>query len=123
MSDMLEIDTLMRGFCDAGAQALNHYAAISGEDPSTAPEYFMPAVICSGFGNNIDESDNQLSVTLETTFSTLWEWNSDARARDSKSVPSELVKLGENLGTQRVDMVLFSGQTEKQTRSFCVGGI
>ena len=40
----------------------------------------MPAVICSGFGNNIDESDNQLSVTLETTFSTLWEWNSDARA-------------------------------------------
>jgi len=111
VSDMLEIDTLMRGFCDAGAQALNHYAAISGEDPSTAPEYFMPAVICSGFGNNIDESDNQLSVTLETTFSTLWEWNSDARARDSKSVPSELVKLGENLGTQRVDMVLFSGQT------------
>jgi hypothetical protein len=107
---MAEINALMRELCDAGAHALNHYATISGEDPCTAPEYLMPALICRELGDTIGEGGTQLSVTLETTFSTLWEWNSAARVRDLRSVPSELVKLGEKLGTQRVDMVLFSVQ-------------
>jgi hypothetical protein len=107
---MVEIAAFMQKFCTVGARALQRYAEISGEEPSTAPEYFMPAFILSEFGKDVDETGNQLTITLETTFSTLWEWNSNARTRDPGSIPSDLVRLGEKLGTQRVDMVLFTGQ-------------
>ena len=54
----------------------------------------------------------QLALTLETTFSTLWQWNSDAKARRGDFIPNDLVKLGEELGNRRVDMVLFSGDLD-----------
>jgi hypothetical protein len=109
MSYMIDIHELMPRFCKTGDRALAQYSLISGEDSDTAPEYFMSAFIMCYLGNQADGNRNQLTITLETTFRTLWQWNSEARHRNGRSIPADLVKLGEELGTQKVDMVLFSG--------------
>ncbi|MGC2411885.1 MAG: hypothetical protein WA459_04200 [Stellaceae bacterium] len=111
---MIDIDLLMPKFCAAGARALTRYAEISGEDPLTAPEYFMTSLAFNELGNSVIGNGRQLGLTLETTYSTLWKWNIDVRSRPGSSLdplrdPMEFMRLGEQLGSQRVDMVLFHG--------------
>ena len=43
---------------------------ISGEDPPTAPEYFMASLIMNELGD-YGENGNRLAVTLETKVYTL----------------------------------------------------
>lgn len=105
---MIDIDPFMARFCEAGARALARYSQISGKDPSTAPEYFMAALVMNELGE-FKENGSQLALTLETPFSTLWERNSDAKRRGGDPISSDLVKLGEESGNPRVDMVIFQG--------------
>ena len=107
---MIDIDDVMRKLCDAGARAMGRYAEVSGEGPGDMPEYFMPAFILGQIGDEI-------SVTLETGFSKLVEWNDDTRKRRdlparSPEEQAKLLALADELGTPRVDMVLFAGQDQ-----------
>jgi len=102
------IDTAITELCEAGARALHRYATVSGEDPSTLPEYFMSAFIFNDIGDRI-------TLTLETPFSKLSEWNNDGRRRlglppQSQEETEALLKLAEDIGAPRVDMVMFTGE-------------
>jgi hypothetical protein len=116
---MRDTHTFLDAFCHSGARALAQYARISGEEPSTAPEYFMPAFIMNDLGNAV-HSERELTFTLETTFSTLREWNCDAKARAGDTLPTDLVRLAEERKSSRVDMVLFAGApgTHKHAHDF-----
>jgi hypothetical protein len=71
---MTHIDDVMQILCDAGARALRRFDEVSGMDVPDMPEYLVPAFIFSDIGNNI-------TMTLETGFAKLWEWNNGTRLR------------------------------------------
>ncbi len=101
---MIDIDDFMNLFCRAGADAIFRYVEVSGEGPADMPEYFLPAMILQQLGSTI-------SMTLETRFSKLSEWNNNARVRHCLSrLPNEeqdLLHLAEEVGSPRVDMVVY----------------
>jgi hypothetical protein len=105
----------IQNLCDTGATALLRYAEVSGQPPYEAPEYFMPAFIFDRLG----QKNN--TATLETRFSTLSEWNDDARKLIGLSPRSfeeeaQLMKIGQEIGQQRVDMVLFSNDENSKSK-------
>ncbi len=109
---MLEIDDIMQKFCDAGAQSVCRYVMVAGEHPWTMPEYFMPAFV-------LDHLGNEITATLETSFDTLVEWNNDIRKRRGlpEQLPDhQLLRLAEQLGGRRVDLVLFEGEEERKPK-------
>jgi hypothetical protein len=61
---MINVDDVMQRFCAVGANAVRRYVDISGEDPWTMPEYFMPAF-------TFDRIGDQITATLETNFAYL----------------------------------------------------
>lgn len=109
----------MPEFCAAGTRALQRYGDISGEGSETSPEHLMPVLIFN-FLANAQFSGYELSMTLESSFSTIWQWHIDAIGRKQETIPIDLMILGKELGSQKVDMVLFDGPTgtPKQTHDF-----
>lgn len=93
------IETVVQRLCDAGARAVSRYVDVSGMDPYDMPEYFMPAFI-------LDHLGDEVTMTLETSFAKLLEWNEDARIR-GKLPERKLLALVADLGSPRVDLVLY----------------
>jgi len=114
---MTDIDTLMRIFCEAGAAAVSRYVEVSGLDPWTMPEFFMPAFILDHIGNSV-------TATLESGFHDMIERNKSVRmVQGSSETPHDerLLKLAQELNGRRVDMVLFESQEQgkpKDQQSF-----
>ena len=109
---MVDIDAFMGKFCEVGARAIKRYVEISGESPDELPEYFMPAFIFNEIG---------IAATLETRISKLLEWNDSIRGRRhlTPRTPEDataLLKVTEDLGRPRVDMVLYQGDKEGQPK-------
>jgi hypothetical protein len=107
---MMDIDIVVSDLCIAGARAMRRYAEVSGELPCDLPEYLMPTFI-------LDRIGDKIIVTLETGFSKLTEWNKDARQRQNlppqpDGEVARLLALAEDLGSPRVDMVLYDGDDE-----------
>jgi hypothetical protein len=107
---MPDIEIAMQKLCDAGARAMRRYAEVAGESPDDMPEFFMPAFV-------LDHIGKEITATLETRFSKLFEWNDDIRVRRrlpprSPEEEAELLVLAEELGRPRVDMVLYEGDDE-----------
>ena len=113
---MTDIASLTQRICDLGAAGLNRYADISNTHPFESPEYFMSSYI---FSNLAKEG---YTITLETSFSKLHDWNNEARTQRLKLPPRsaeeevELLKISEAIGQQKVDMVIFEPKTEVQSR-------
>jgi hypothetical protein len=105
---MVEIDHVMAKFCEADARALYRYTLISGMDLSNSPEYFMQSLIMNELGD-FNEKGSHLAFTLETPFSTLWQWNSEAKDRRGDPTPSDRRKLPNSLRALKVDMIMFQG--------------
>ena len=61
---MMNMRLFMKEFCKTGARALSRYSEISGEEPCTAPEYFMPAFIAISLADHVDKDGNRLAITL-----------------------------------------------------------
>ena len=109
---MVDIDNVMDRCCEAGAWAMSRYAGASAESLTTLPEYFMPAIVCDRI------ADDSITVTLETGFSKLREYNDESRKRcglepRSPQEVAALLRLAEELGTPRVDLVLYQGPKTK----------
>jgi hypothetical protein len=105
---MSDVASITRALCDVGARSMQRYSEVSGEAPDALPEYFMPAFIFHELGQ---------TVTLETGFSKLIHWNNEARKH--RNIPprstkeeEELLALAEELGTPRVDMVIYGPQRD-----------
>lgn len=109
---MIDVSQLMQKFCDVGAAAVSRYAAVSGDSHFHMPEYFMASFILDHLGSDV-------TATLEMNFSTLVEWNDDARKHHGlpKHSPDDrALLLAEQLGGRRVDMVLFEGEEERKAK-------
>lgn len=109
---MIDIDSVMRDFCNAGAQAVLRYVVETGEDPWNMPEYFMPAFI-------LDHLGDKITATLETNFNTLVQWNAGVRKRHGlaqQAHDERSLSLTQQLDQRRVDMVLFEGQEEQKPK-------
>jgi hypothetical protein len=109
---MLQIDGVMRKLCEAGAQSVRRYVDVAGDDPWTMPEYFMRAFF-------LDRSGNEITMTLETGFGTLVEWNTGVRIRRSmpeRAHDDRLLRLAEQLGGRRVDLAIFAGEEEHKAK-------
>jgi hypothetical protein len=112
MLTMIDIDELMRRFCDEGADAVRRYVHVSGEDPSTMPEYFMAGFI-------LDHLGSEITATLETNFGYLAQWNNDVRKRRGlveRTDDERSLRLMRRLDGRRVDMVLFEGEEEHKSK-------
>jgi hypothetical protein len=83
---------------------VSRYVEISGLDPEAMPEYFMPAFI-------FDHMGGEVSMTLETNFLSLLEWNMDAKGgrREPPSVEDvKALALAADMGTPRVDLAIYA---------------
>ena len=95
-----KIETIVQRLCDIGARAVHRYVEVSGMDPYDMPEYFMPSFI-------LDHLGDKVTMTLETSFAKLLEWNEDARKRSGLPERKLLVSVVADLGAPRVDLVLY----------------
>jgi hypothetical protein len=99
-----DIGTIITALCEHGARAVQRYVEISGVGPGAMPEYFMPAFI-------FDHMGDQVTMTLETNFLSLLEWNMHAK-NGRRVVPSaadiKALSLAADLGSPRVDLAIFA---------------
>ncbi len=105
----MQIESILKRFCELGAEAVDFYIKANGTDLNNMPEYFMPAYIFQKLGSG-------LTATLETNASTLIEWNNKARERNKLGAPASPpdATLQKKLDGKRIDMVLFE---KKDTKS------
>jgi hypothetical protein len=99
-----DIVTVIREFCKHGARAVSRYVEVSDLDPEAMPEYFMPAFIFDHMGNDV-------SMTLETNFLTLLEFNMHAKGGHRESPAMEDIRalaIAADLGKPRVDLVIYA---------------
>jgi len=68
------IEAVIRKLCDVGARAVSRYVEVSGMWPDDMPEYFMPGFI-------FDHLGDEITMTLETGFVKLLEWNAETLNR------------------------------------------
>jgi hypothetical protein len=104
----MNIDTIMRNFCNAGADAVSRYVTVSGtRGPfEHMPEYFMPAYMLTQLG---DQMGIVLEMGFDTGFPTLIGWNADVRRRRNLPPEEHDQCLLRRLHGKCVDMVLFTG--------------
>lgn len=96
------IDDFVQTICQTGAHAVTRYVKVSGEWP---PELFVTAFI-------LDHLGDEITMTMETGFTKLVDWNAAVRKRRGLSNPpltDHLVALAAELGAPRVDLVAFEG--------------
>jgi hypothetical protein len=91
--------------CNAVASAIEVYSAVSGADHDDLPESFIQSYV-------FVELSHVLTMTLETNYSKLWEWNAHSIWRKTKpspvfTLPKPPPEFKEKSG--RSDMIIFQG--------------
>lgn len=97
------IEAVIKELCNYGAQAVARYVDVTDTAPEYMPEYFMPGFILDHWGDH-------RTVTLETSFAKLLEWNEDSASRAGLRQPRsvlEVLSATDKLGSPRVDLVIF----------------
>ena len=106
-----DITAVITALCEQGARAVSRYVEISGLDPEAMPEYFMPAFV-------LDHMGDQVTMTLETNFMSLIEWNMHSKT-GRRALPSfediKALSLAANIGAPRIDLVMFADPHRRKT--------
>jgi hypothetical protein len=97
------IEYFVQKLCETGAKAVVRYFNVSGVWP---PELFVTAFI-------LDHLGDEFTMTMETGFTKLVDWNSDVRKRRGLSGPpltDHLVAPTADLGAPCIDLIAFEGR-------------
>jgi len=105
----LAIEGAAQSVCEAAAQAVHEFAAISGVSPREhLPESFVVGFVFQRLAG-------LYSMTLETNLRKVWRWHLDHLGikNSQRKEDEEVSVLTTELGQQRVDLILYSGDPAK----------
>ena len=97
------IADVVTALCEQGARAVSRYVEISGLDLEA-----MPNTSCRHI---FDHMGTKVTMTLETNFLSLLEWNTHTRTSRRAALSWEDIRAlsrAADIGTPRVDLVIFA---------------